>query len=67
MIDLDGRICCTAVVTVVQLNACTITALLTLSESIILDLHSHIASGNITISTHHRLLVSDKVRRQKGE
>ena len=55
MIDLH---CCSAVITLLYLNACTITVLLTLSESTILHLHSQWGSGNII--AFHRLLVVTK-------
>lgn len=64
MIDLHGRICCTANVAVVYLNACTATTLLTLSERSVVHLHSHITSGNRAAHAHMRLLVSDDVRQQ---
>lgn len=56
MIDLH---CCSAVITLLHLNACTVTAILPLSDSTILNLHSQTASGNIIAL--HRLLVGDEV------
>ena len=59
MIDLHRRIGYAALL---YLNACTVTAHLTLSDSTTLHLHSQGASGNVI--AHTRLLVVDEVRRK---